>query len=93
MSIAERWQAVGLNSAGLSNRRIAVNFGVNTVEDRPRSGRPRKTTPREDSYLKCQARLQPFSKAVQLRGMCTIGGRISVRTAGYIVFVCVLVDH
>ena len=29
MSIAERWQAVGMNSAGLSNRRIAANFGVN----------------------------------------------------------------
>lgn len=95
MSIVERWQAVGMNSAGLSNRRIAANFGVNnsvisrllarhrhtgTVEDRPRSGRPRKTTPREDRYLNRQARLQPFSTAVQLRGMWPIGGRISVRT-------------
>ena len=59
MSIAEHWQVVGINSAGLSNRRIAANFGVNnsvisrllarhrhteTVEDRSRSGRSRKTT-------------------------------------------------
>ena len=29
MSIAERWQVIGMNSAGLSNRRIAANFGVN----------------------------------------------------------------
>ena len=58
MIIAESWQAVGINSAGLSNRRKAVNFGVNnsvinrhlarhrhtgTVKDRQRSGRPRKT--------------------------------------------------
>ena len=71
MSIAERWQAVGMHTASLSHRRITANFGVNssvisrllarhrqigTVEDRPRSSRPRKTTTREDRYLNSQAR-------------------------------------
>ena len=98
MRIVERWQAVGMNSADLSNRRIAAKFGVNnsvirkllvrhrqteTVEGRPRSGRPPKTTLREDryfNYYNSQARLQPFSMAVQFRGMWPIGGRMSVRT-------------
>ena len=59
LSIAERWQAIGMKNAGMSNRQIAANFGVNnsvisrlvarhrqtgSIEDRPRSGRPRKTT-------------------------------------------------
>ena len=84
-----------MNSGGLSNHQIAANFGVNnsvisrllarhrhkgTDEDRQSFGRPRKTTPGKDRYLNCQARLQPFSTAVQLRGMWPIGGRISVRT-------------
>ncbi|VDI19065.1 Hypothetical predicted protein, partial [Mytilus galloprovincialis] len=76
LSIAEHWQVVGM--ASLSCRRIAVHFGVNhtvimrlvqryrqtwSVEDRPRAGRPRKTTPREDRNLSRQARLKPFSSA------------------------------
>ncbi|CAG2258086.1 unnamed protein product [Mytilus edulis] len=77
-------------NTGLSCRRIAVHFGVNhtviirlvqryrqtgSVEDRPRAGRPRKTTPREDRNLSRQARLKPFSSADQLRRLWPIGGR------------------
>lgn len=95
LSIAERWQAIGMKNAGMSNRQIAANFGVNnsvisrlvarhrqtgSIEDRPRSGRPRKTTPREDRFLARQARLHPFSTAGQLRGMWPTGGQISDRT-------------
>ena len=95
LSIATRWQVVGMANTGLSCRRIAVHFGVNhtviirlvqryrqtgSVEDRPRAGRPRKTTPREDRNLSRQARLKPFSSADQLRRLWSIGGRVSVRT-------------
>ncbi|VDI83638.1 Hypothetical predicted protein [Mytilus galloprovincialis] len=88
LSIAERWQVVGMANTGLSCRRIAVHFGVNhtviirlvqryrqtgSVEDRPRAGRPRKTTPREDRNLSRQARLKPFSSADQLRSLWPIG--------------------
>ena len=61
LTIPERWQAVGMHSGGLSHRRVADRFRVNhsiivrpmqcfrqtrNVTDRPRAGRPRKTTPR-----------------------------------------------
>jgi len=62
------------------SRLLARHRQKGTVEDCPRSGRLRKTTPREDSYHNRQAKLQPFSTAVQLRGKWPIGGRISVRT-------------
>ena len=95
LSIAERWQAIGIKNAVMINRQIAANFGLNnsvisrlvarhrqtgSIEERRRSGRPRKTTPREDLFLACQARLHPFSTAGQLRGMWPSGGPISDRT-------------
>jgi IS30 family transposase len=63
LTIPERWQSVGMHSGGLSHRRVADHFRVNhsiivrllqrfrqtgNVTDRPRAGRPRKTTPGED---------------------------------------------
>ena len=63
LTLAERWQAVGMSQAGLSNRRVAGTMGVHhSVIDRLmqhlqatgmvyeclRSGKPCKTTPRED---------------------------------------------
>jgi transposase len=65
LTISERWQAVGMHNGGISHRRVTDNFRVNhsiivrlmqrfrqtgNVIDRPRAGRPRKTTPREDRY-------------------------------------------
>ena len=91
LSIAERWQAVGMSQTGLSNRRVAQRVGVHhsvidrlmdrfqatgTVEDRPRSGRPRKTTPREDRLIARRARRDNFTTAGRIRaglhfeGMC-----------------------
>ena len=66
LTIAERWQAIGMLNTGMSSRNIALQFNVNhtvigrliqryhqtgTVNDRRRSGRPRLTFPREDRLL------------------------------------------
>jgi transposase len=66
LTIPERWQAVGMHNGGFSHRRVADHFRVNhsfivrlmqrfrqtvNVTDRPRAGRPRKTTPREDHLI------------------------------------------
>ena len=50
------------------------------VTDRPRAGRPRKTTPREDRLISRRARQRPFSTAGALRGNLAFGGHISTRT-------------
>jgi hypothetical protein len=72
LTIAERWQAIGMSNTGMSSRNIAVQFNVNhtvigrliqryhqtgTVNDRPRSGRPRLTFPREDRLLTRRTRV------------------------------------
>jgi len=95
LSIAERWQAVGMSQTGLSNRRVAQRVGVHhsvidrlmdrfqatgTVEDRPRSGRPRKTTPREDRLIARRARRDNFTTAGRIRAGVPFGGHVSVRT-------------
>ena len=63
LTIPERWQAVGMHNGGFRHRRVADHFRVNhsiivrlmqrfrqtgNVTDRPRTGRPRNTTLRED---------------------------------------------
>ena len=95
LTIPERWQAVGMHNGGLSHRRVADHFRVNhsiivrlmqrfrqtgNVTDRPRAGRPRKTTPREDRLISRRARQRPFSTAGALRGNLAFGGHISTRT-------------
>jgi transposase len=62
LTIPERWQAVGMYNGDFSHRSVADHFRVNhsiivrlmqrlrqtgNVTDRPRAGKPRKTTPRE----------------------------------------------
>ena len=96
LTIPERWQAVGMHNGGLSHRRVADHFRVNhsiivrpmqrfrqtgNATDRPRAGRPRKTTPREDRLICRRARQRPFSTAGALRGILALGGHISTRTA------------
>jgi transposase len=64
-TIPERWQAVGMHNGGFSHSKVADHFRVNhsiivrlmqrfrqtgNVTDRPRAGRPRKATPREDRH-------------------------------------------
>jgi transposase len=95
LTIPERWQAVGMHNGGLSHRRVADHFRVNhsiivwliqcfrqtgNVTDRPRAGRPRKTTPREDRPISRRARQRPFSTAGALRDNLAFGGHISIRT-------------
>jgi transposase len=95
LTIPERWQAVGMHSNGFSHRRVAEHFRVNhsiivrlmqrfrqtgNIADRPRAGRPRKTTPREDRLISRWARQRPFSRVGVLRGNLACGGHISTRT-------------
>jgi transposase len=95
LTIPERWQAVGMHNGGFSHRRLADHFRVNhsiiarlmqrfrqtgNVTDRPRAGRPRKTTPREDQLISRRARQRPYSTAGALRGNLAFGGHISTRT-------------
>jgi transposase len=95
LSIPERWQVVGMHNGGFSHRRVADHFRVNhsiivrlmqrfcqtgNVTDRPRAGRPRKTTPREDRLISRRERQRPFSTAGALRGNVAFGGHISTHT-------------
>jgi transposase len=71
LTIPERWQAVRIHNCGFNHRRVADHFRVNhsiivrlmqrfrqteNVTDRPRPGRPRKMTPREDRIISRRAR-------------------------------------
>jgi transposase len=49
------------------------------VTDRPRAGRPSKTTPREDRLIFRRARQRPFSTVGALRSKLVFGGHISTR--------------
>ena len=94
LTIPERWQAVGMHNGGFSHRRVVdhrVNHSIivrlmqrfrqtRNVTDRPRGGRPRKTTPREDRLISRRARQRPFSTTGTLRGKLAFGGHISTRT-------------
>jgi transposase len=90
LTIAERWQAIRMSNTGMSSRNIAVQFNVNhtvigrliqryhqtgTVNDRPSSGRPRLTSPREDILLTRRAKRGPFTSATKLREHWPPGGR------------------
>ena len=95
LTLPERWQAVGIYNGGFSNRRVADHFRVNhsiivrlmqrfretgNATDRPRAGRPRKTTPRDDRLISRRARQRPLRTAGVLRGNLAFGGHISTRT-------------
>jgi transposase len=84
-----------MHNGGFSHRRVADHFRVNhsiivrlmqrfrqtgNVTVRPRAGRPRKTTPREDRLISRRERQRPFSTAGALRGNLAFGGHISTRT-------------
>ena len=77
----EAAQAVGMLQAGQVQRAVAGQFNVSqsvisrlwngfqhtgNVAERPRSGRPRKTTMRQDRYLSNMAKQQRFQSAVRL---------------------------
>ena len=84
-----------MHNGGFSHRRVADHFRVKhsiivrlvqpfrqtgNVTDRPRAGKPHKTTPREDRLISRRARQRPFSTAGELRGSLAFGGHISTRT-------------
>ena len=95
LTMAERWQTVGMHNGGFSHRWMTDHFRVNhsiivrmmqrfrqtgKVTDRPRAGRPRNTTPSENRLTSRRARQQPFSTAAALRGNLAFRGHISTRT-------------
>ena len=95
LTIPKRWQAVSMHNGGFSHRRVADHSRVNhsiivrlmhrfrqtgNVTDRPRAGKPRKTTLREDRLIFRRARQRPFSTAGALRGNLAFGGHISTLT-------------
>ncbi len=66
VSGVEKARAIGQIEAGISQNQVAANFGVrpsavskwktkyratDDVKDRPRSSRPRATTPQEDWFI------------------------------------------
>ena len=95
LTLEQKWQVIGMRNTGLSLRRIADQFGVShsvisrllkhhrearTVKERDRSGRPHKTSPRDDRALSQSARRRPFLTTRRLRNNWAIHGRVSVRT-------------
>ena len=95
LSMARHNLTIGMSDTGMSSRHIAVQFNVNhtvigrwiqcyhqtgTVNDRPRSGRPRLTSPREDRLLTRRAKRSPFTSATKLREHWPPGGRVCVRS-------------
>jgi len=93
-SDAKRWQAVGMVRGGMSYRQTAERFNIShsvivrlkqrvnqtgSVKERQRTGKPLKTTPREDRLLKRLDRQQPFSTAHTLRSRWIVNGRINRR--------------
>ena len=97
MTFEQRDRAIGMLTAGMSERDVAGHFKrhestisrlLNTfqqtgnVVDRPRSGRPRKTTPREDRFLKTSSRRNRFLSSRKLGRLLTnaTGARVCDRT-------------
>ena len=76
MTLEQRERAIGMLTAGMSARDVAQHFQrhestksrllsrfqqTGNVVDRPRSGRPRKTTLQEDCFLTNSSRRNRFS--------------------------------
>jgi transposase len=95
LTLEQKWQVISMRNTGLSLRRIADQFGVShsvisrllkrhrearIVKECDRSGRPRKTSPRDDRALSQSARRRPFSTALLLSDNWAIHGRVRVRT-------------
>jgi len=96
LTIAERWQAVGMSQAGFSSRRVVGQMGVHhseihhfmqcfqatgMVDEHLRSCRPRKAIPREDWLIDRSARRNRFATSAHIRDELNFGGHVSVRTA------------
>ena len=90
-------RAIGMLTAGMSARDVARHFQrhestisrllnrfqqTGNVADRPRSGRPRKTTPREDRFLTTSSRRYRFLSSRKLGRLLrkATGTRVCDRT-------------
>lgn len=97
MTLERRHIAIGMMTAGMSARDVARHVGVHestisrlrvryqltgNVKDRPRSGRPRKTTPREERYIVTTSRRNRFMSSRKLAGHLrnATGTRVCDRT-------------
>ena len=95
LTIPERRQAVGMHNGCFSHGRVAYHFIINhsiivrlmqpfhqtgIVIDRPRAGRPRKTTSRGGPAHIQTGATTLFSTSDALRGNLAFGGHISTRT-------------
>ena len=81
MTLAQRHQAIGMLEGVASLRQVVTRFGISSsvtsrlwrryqetgiTEERPRSGRSRCTTQREDRLIVLSARSSPHSSTVSL---------------------------
>ena len=95
LSDATRWQIIGMSNAGLSGREIFRRLGysqsvicsllnkfqqTNHVQDRARSGRPRKTSRREDGALLRLVRRFPFLTSTVVKQRWLPNRPLSTRT-------------
>ena len=97
MTLEERQKAVGMLHAGMSARAVARHFNrhestisrlrnrlreTGRVNNRPRSGRPRKTTPREDRHITTLSQRNRFISSGKIARdlMNTTGTRVCLRT-------------
>ena len=97
MTLNDRLIAIGMLNGGSSVNHVARHFQVhertiyrlqsrcrqtNSVKDRPRSGRPKKTTQREDRYLVTSSRRNRFltSTALANRLQAATGTRVTFGT-------------
>ena len=97
MTFEQRERAISMLTVGMSTRDVARHFQrhestirrllnifqqTGNVADRPRSGRPRKTTPREDRFLTTSSRRNRFLCSRKLGRLLrnTTGTRVCDRT-------------
>ena len=97
MTFEQRERAIGMLTAGMSARDVALHFQrhestisqllnrfqqTGNVADRFRSGRPRKTTPREDRFLTTSSRRNRFLSSRKLGRLLrnATGTRVCDRT-------------
>jgi len=97
MTLEERQRAIGMLHAGMTARAVARHFNrhestisrfrnrlreTERVNDRPRLGRPRKTTPREDRHITTLSRRNRFMSGGKIARdlMNTTGTRLCLRT-------------
>lgn len=97
LTLDQRNVAIGMLTAGMRNKDVARHFHVNestisrlrtkfrqtgSVKDRPRAGRPRKTTRREDNYIVTSSRRNRFLSAPKIAGLVrnATGTRICAKT-------------